>query len=454
MRRLGITTAAAMLIEATASVAAPVPVSTQIKAEQLVRPYVDTGNFSGVILATRAGKPVLAKAYGFADQVKRIPNTMRTRFHVASMSMQYTSAAALRLVMAKKLSLDTPVSKYVADFPNGKSITVRHLLTQTSGIRDINGLPDYDAILQKHQTSATLVEKVRLLPPDRDPGTRGGEEHSAYNLLALIIERETNLPFAAAMQRLVFQPLRMTDSGIDDDSTRARINAAVGHVPVGVRGIDVADKIHWSAKTGNASAFTTARDQYRFVRGMIDSNFLAPELRSAVFDLSQRIGYGWFKTNSTRFGEPVYSMNGRAPGFGSAMVYVPREKVFVAALGNLYSSFPADMANELTAVLLQRPYQQLQLKTSTDEASLKGLPARFRFGDDFYQKNAVVGVVARNGESFVEWPKGDPSPLIPTGTDHYVDRAYGVPVEVIRNADGQASALKYDRFTGPVERPQ
>lgn len=431
-----------------AACAAGDPSETSALVERYVRPYVETNNFSGVVLAARHDKPVFAKAYGFADRDSHTPNTLTTRFHVASMSMQFTAAAALRLVMTGKLSLDTPVSDVVKDFPNGSRITVRHLLTQTSGIRDINHLTDYDQVLKAHQTPASLVEHVRKLAPEREPGTFEGEEHSAYNLLALIIERRSGRPFAEAVEQLVFKPLRMEDSGIDDDGVTARRHAAKGYAPEGATGLVAADRIHWSAKAGNGSAYTTAADELRFVQGLFDDGFLSPKLRAELFDPSVRVGYGWFKAVSKRFGEPVDSMNGRAPGFASAVVYVPSQRVFVVALSNIYASFTPDIASDVTAIMLGRPYQPLALKPTTDRASLSGLPARFQFPADFYQPNAVITVESRQREVSVRWPTGDLSPLVSTGTDHYVDRAYGVPVEMVRDATGQPLSLKYDRFTG------
>jgi CubicO group peptidase (beta-lactamase class C family) len=429
--------------------------SSSASIDRYVRPYVDTNNFSGVVLVARGGKPVFAKSYGFADFDRRVPNTTDTKFHIASMSMQYTAAAALRLVMAKKLSLDTPVSQFLPDFPNARAITVRHLLTQTSGVRDINDLADYDSVLRSHQTPLSLVAKVSKLPPERAPGTYEGEEHSAFNLLALIIERRSGLPFADAVKRLVFDPLRMRDSGIDDDRRGAIGRAALGLKPVGVRGLAPADSIHWSAKAGNASAYTSAADQLRFVEGLFDPKFMAPQLRGAIFDPSSRAGYGWFKSNSTRFGEPVYSMNGRAPGFASALVYLPRERLFVVALSNIYASFAPDIAGDIAAMMLDRPYQPLALKTSVDPASLADLPAKFRFAQDFYQPNAIVGVAAdAKGEVFLSWPSGETSPLIPTAPDRYVDRAYGVPVELVRDGEGRPSTLKYDKFVGQRDDAQ
>jgi len=92
------------------------------------------------------------------------------------------------------------------------------------------------------------------------------------------------------------------------------------------------------------------------------------------------------------------------------------------------------------------------LKASVDAASLNGLPAKFRFPAEFYQPNAVVSVTKTESAVSLGWPSGDVSPLIPTSTDHYVDRAYGVPVELIRDDAGRPASLKYDKFVGELVR--
>lgn len=427
--------------------AGPCPTSTR-EIESYVEPYVRTNNFSGVILVSRGGVPVFARAYGFADRQRRIPNSLKTRFHIASMSMQFTAAAALRLVDQGKLSLDTPVSEVVPGFTNGEEITVRHLLTETSGIADINSQNDYADVLKKHQTPLALVDRVRNLPPLRKPGTFEREEHSAYNLLALLIEKKAGVPFAQALRRLVFEPLGMNDSGIDDDAPSALRNAATGYQPTGQYDIEPAQAIHWSAKAGNASAYTTAADELKFVSGLLGGKFFSARLRGLVFDTESRVGYGWFKSHSERFGQPVYSMNGRSPGFSSAVAYLTQDRLLAVVLSNLYDSAPSDISLDAAAILTCRPYQPLTLKTSPDPASLVGMPANFQFQKDFYQPNALLRLSAANGKVSLDWPSGTHSALIPTSRDHFMDRNYWVPVEIVRDDAGRIQQLKYDRFRG------
>ena len=93
-----------------------------------MKPYVTTRNFSGAILVVRRGEVVFARAYGISDANHHAPNRLTTRFHIASMSMQFTAAAVLRVIDAGDLSLDEPVSAVIPDYPQG-AITIRQLLT-------------------------------------------------------------------------------------------------------------------------------------------------------------------------------------------------------------------------------------------------------------------------------------------------------------------------------------
>ena len=119
--------------------------AAEASMEGYVSPYVAGNNFSGVVLVSRKGEILFQKAYGQAVIGYGVANTPTTRFHIASLSMQFTAAAVMRLIEADKFKLDTPVGKLVPDFPHGDEIKVRDLLTETSGLPDINGLPDYGA---------------------------------------------------------------------------------------------------------------------------------------------------------------------------------------------------------------------------------------------------------------------------------------------------------------------
>src|SRR5258708_30020156 len=152
--------------------------------------------------------------------------------------MQFTAAAVLRLVDKGSISLSTHVSDVIPSISGGERITVRDLLLERSGLPDINDLPDYNQVLEHHQTPASLIAKIKDRPLLFEPGSKFlHEEHSAYNLLALIVEKKTGLPFAAAVQKLVLRPAGLSSSSIDDDALPSGSGVADGYRPEGVEGL-------------------------------------------------------------------------------------------------------------------------------------------------------------------------------------------------------------------------
>jgi CubicO group peptidase (beta-lactamase class C family) len=414
-----------------------------------LQPYVHSGNFSGDVVVEKGGKIAFERDYGFADQEQRVFNAGSTRFHIASISMQFTAAAILRLVDKGSIRLDDPVSSFIPGIEGGDRVTIRDLLTERSGLPDINSLPDYDEVLQHHQTPASLIGKIKGQPLLFEPGSKFlHEEHSAYNLLALIIEKKTGLPFKKAVHRLVFEPLELNASMVDDDSEEPGANVAKGYEPHGASGVKPATAIHWSAKTGNASVVTTAADEERWVRLLFDGNALGPQSRDAVLDTSMRVGYGWMKGENKRFGQTAYYMNGRAPGFASFVLYLPQTKTLVVVFSNIYSSATTTIGNDIAAIVLGLPYQPFHIREPAPTAAeLKTCTGTFQFGPDFYQPNAEVSLTA-DGELSVHWPSGEVSPLIPIAKDHYLDRAYWEEVKIERDASGAPAVLHYDHFEG------
>src|SRR5437667_267359 len=309
-------------------------------------------------------------------------------------------AAVLRLADAGSISLDEHVGSLVPEVQGADKIAIRDLLTQRSGLPDVNGLPDYDEVLQYHQTPSSLIAKIAGRPLLFEPGSKSlHEEHSAYNLLALIVEKRSAVPFAAAVERLVFRPIGLSASGVDDDSLSNATHMAKGYEPQGTYGLKPARTIHWSAKTGNGSAYTTIGDAARRVDALFLSGLLSPASRNLVLDSSTRVGYGWFRGKNRRFSEIAYYMNGRAPGFSSFVLYMPDSKLTVVVLSNVYSSATTTIGYDIAALSLGLPYERLQLgKSRVDSAKLKRCTGTFQFGPDFYQANAKVSLVARGQE--------------------------------------------------------
>ena len=252
------------------------------------------------------------------------------------------------------------------------------MLVERSGLSDINDLPRYDKFLQQHQTPSSLVARISGEPLLFEPGSKFlHEEHSAYNLLALIVEKKTGLAFADAMKKLVFDPMHLDNSFVDDDSNAGANEMARGYEPLGVNDLRPAPAIHWSAKAGNASVCTTVEDEDRWVDGLFRQHSLGRAALDTISNAPDGIGYGWFHRASKRFKEIAFYMNGRAPGFASFVLYLPKEKLTVITMSNIYSSATTDIGNDIAAIALGMPHDVFQPAKALSPTKLKHIPARF-----------------------------------------------------------------------------
>jgi CubicO group peptidase (beta-lactamase class C family) len=415
-----------------------------------VEPYAASNNFSGTIVVEQAHHVLYDRAFGFSDRSAMTPNTPNTRFHIASMSMQFTAAAILRLVALGRLQLDEPAGAVAGDLGSASAVTIRQLLEERSGLPDINDLSNYGDILQHHQTPADLVAEVVSSPLLFAPGSQyRHEEHSAYNVLARIIEIETHETFAAAMTQLVFEPLQLSGAGIDDDDVADDASLAKGYEPLGLSDLAPATPIHWSAKAGNASVFETARDEAQWVDALFGGQALPVLERNAMLSKTPRVGYGWFKAQNARFGEFAYYMNGRSPGFSSFVLYLPNERLTVVAFSNIYSSATTAIGNDIAAIALGRSYVPFApVSAPMSPRMLRSDTGTFRFGPDFFSPSARVTVKASGGYLSLLWPSGSVSPLIPLGADHFIDRAYWEDVRIEHGNGNAPNLLEYGPFRG------
>lgn len=418
--------------------------SLETEVDQLLEPYLTTGNFSGSILVGSKGEVLLAKGYGFANVEHRVPNTPQTVFHLASVSRVFTSTAILLLEQAGKLELGDPLAKHLPDFPNGAKINIQHLLTLSAGIPDINSLPQYDIWSLSPQTPADLVARFRDLPLEFPPGERSVHSNSNFNVLALLIERLSGMTFGEYLDHKIFTPLGMAQTSHDGDPSRIVPFRASGYTPTGVAGATNAPYLYWSVKTGNGSLYSTVGDLYRFDRALAKPGILtARNLEGAFTEHFEANGYGWFLR--PRFEDREIYINGRSPGFGSYLGRLEENDLTVIVLGNLYNSVATDIARSTMAIALGREYEPPAFRSDPiTPALLRELPGDYQFGDDFYSPGRRYTMTAENGHLLAD---GDW--LMPTAEElHFIHRIYGSELVFVRSSDGEIVACLWDGRAG------
>jgi CubicO group peptidase (beta-lactamase class C family) len=413
------------------------------KVEAYVQPYVQSNNFSGAILIANGDNILMRKAYGMANIELSVPNTPKTRFHVASISKSFTAAAIILLEQRGKLSTSDPLNKFIPDYPNGDQITIHHLLVHSSGIPNVNNFPDYSIKSKSFHNLDEIIDWFKHKPLKFNPGERYDYSNSNYNLLAKLIEKVSGETYGKFLKKNIFVPLGMIDTAHDGNTNAIIENRAYGYMPTGFLDLMNAPNIVWSIKTGNGSIYTTVDDLYKWDRSLNGSKLLNRVSRNKIFtDHINGVGYGWF----IRKGKPrCVAINGRAPGFAASLERFIEDDICIVIVANIYSSIVHTMAEDLAAIVFgqERPPKVPVHPVKIDPLILKSYEGRYQFGDDFTFRPRLINEVKTEGNGIIFKPieGGGVSFLIPLGKDRFLDRLYGGIVRFVKDAQGNTTHL-------------
>lgn len=196
--------------------------------DKLVRAELAERNIPGAAIAVvKNGKVIKTHGYGIASVEFNAPVTTETVFEIGSVSKQITAAAVLLLVEDGKINLDAQISKYLPDTPDAwKDITVRHLLTHTSGVKSYTSLGGFE--LSKRYKSGDFIKELSPQPLDFAPGSAYRYSNSGYSLLGYIIEAASGKTYWEFLRTRIFTPLKM-NSTADRDPQFIIKNRATGY---------------------------------------------------------------------------------------------------------------------------------------------------------------------------------------------------------------------------------
>jgi D-alanyl-D-alanine carboxypeptidase len=182
----------------------------------------------GLSLAmVRDGRLIKTKGYGKANLELGVPVTEETVFEIGSLTKQFTATLILMLAEDKKLALDDKIIRYFTNAPEAwTNITLRHLLTHTSGIKNYTGLTGFEC--SRHLSAPQFIEAIGKHPLDFEPGSKFSYCNSGYNLLGFIVEKVAAKPYWQVLQERIFNPAGMKASQ-NRDLDRIIRNRACGY---------------------------------------------------------------------------------------------------------------------------------------------------------------------------------------------------------------------------------
>jgi CubicO group peptidase (beta-lactamase class C family) len=319
-----------------------------VDVARLPHPTVDTllQHFMGSILIVREGQVLADRSFGSANLEWQIPNTASTRFRIGSLTKQFTAASILLLAERGKLRLEDPVSKYLENPPVAWSgITVLHLITHTSGIVSITDLPGEQAALTRGGTPAEIVERFRNQPLLFPPGTQARYSNSGYILLGMVMEKASGEPYVTFLQKNIFDPLGMRDTGIDNDADILQSRASGYRIEAGT--LRHADFIDMRIPFAAGDLYSTTYDLARWQEALFGGKLLQPNsLKRMITPGKENFGLGVVVKQQE--GERVISHTGGIQGFVAELRYYPGKHLSVIVLSNTESKETLELSEQLS----------------------------------------------------------------------------------------------------------
>lgn len=272
----------------------------------------DHGLFNGTILVAEQGEVIYRNAFGYADFENRIPLTPETAFYLASVSKQFTTMAVMILREQGKLSFSDRLSTYFPEFPDyADEVTIRHLMTHTSGIADHYRLGAYHPGLTNEEVRE-LLAGLDLL--DFEPATKYRYSNGGYVLLAMIIEKVSGQPLHTFLKEQVFEPLGMDRTLVYDASRPVIENRAIGYNQAGQK------DDYEILTTGAGGMFSTVDDLFKWDRALYTEKLVSRKTLEEAYTPTalnngeiSNYGYGWGVSVSN--GGKIVSHGGSLNGF-------------------------------------------------------------------------------------------------------------------------------------------
>jgi len=208
----------------------PIPPGLEAEIDRAVHKVLAaTGAPSASLAIVMDGQIAFVRAYGNARLEPPIPARPEMRYSVGSISKQFTATAVLMLAQERKLSLDDPVSRFLPELTRARDVTIRQLLSHTSGYQDYWPQDYVPPFMSREITADGILDRWARKPLDFEPGTQYQYSNTGYVIAGLVVEKAAGMPLLRFLQTRVFAPFSMA-SVLDVDQGRLTESDATGYM--------------------------------------------------------------------------------------------------------------------------------------------------------------------------------------------------------------------------------
>lgn len=323
--------------------------------DSLMSTLHERGQFNGSVLVAVQGRIIYRNAFGPANFETKTKLTPETPFCLASVTKQFTAMAIMMLAERKKLSYDDAVAKYIPEFSRSSQtvkITIRQLLTHSSGIPDYGDLGIDDSNLTQKQLVTDLLKQVSSF---NQPGQKYRYSNAGYALLAIVVQNVSKQSFGDFLEESIFKPLGMNSTFTYDSPQKKNSQTAIGYNQFGAR-----DDVNPTAVPGDGGVYSTVDDLFKWDQALYTDKLVSQSTLAAAFvpgsvqEGGSTYGFGWNVANAG--GEKYVWHTGSTAGFRAFIERRLTSRVTVILLTNRGNSKRLEINDAILNTLGGKPY--------------------------------------------------------------------------------------------------
>jgi CubicO group peptidase (beta-lactamase class C family) len=437
------------------------------KVDQLFSPWNKPDSPGAVVAVVKDGAVVLERGFGMANLEYDIPITPATVFDIASVSKQFTGMAIAMLAVQGKLSLDDDIRKHLPDVPDfGKTITIRHLVHHTSGIRDWPRI--FGVAGRRWEDVISFEDILMMVRHQRELNFEPGAEHlytnTGYNLLAQIVAKVSGLSFSEWTRKNIFEPLGMHDTHFHDDHSAIVKNRACSYAP-GAPGQfkNVGNDL---TAVGSSSLYTTVEDLVKWVLNFEHGKVGGPEViervhRQGVLNSGKTVDYAFGVSMAEYRGLKRVAHSGGWAGFRAYLARFPDQRFAVIVLSNLRTFTPGEKAMQIANLYLAEHFEKKEVivqvtgektvvdgrtaREPSDERAFTVDPDLLEAYEGTYQlrRGWLITITEEHGRLMTQATNEARFEMTPVSEHKFFVKAYGTHILFQQDEEGEFSRLLY-----------
>lgn len=371
------------------------------EVQDLMKLYGEYGKFQGSVLVAEGNEVIYKGGIGYANVEWEIPNASDTKHRLGSITKQFTAMLIMQLAEAGKLDLQKPITTYIPDYPKktGDLITTHHLLTHTAGIPNYTSFPGFFADKSRNPYSPKeFLSEFQDMDLEFKPGETFAYSNSGYFLLGVIVENLTGMSYAEALDKMIFEPLGMEDTGYDVHGEIIK-NRASGYEKQG-HNLSNAPYLDMSIPYAAGSMYSTVEDLHKWDRALyteklVSQKYLDMSFTKYIESFGGHYGYGWslekYRVGTSKKEVDIIGHGGGINGFNTLITRVPSEDLLVVLFSNAGGAPLSDMTRAVLGIVEGEPYNLPEKSVAIEMESLirtQGLDAA---------KQAFLGLADKEG---------------------------------------------------------